>query len=226
MSPSEFGDHMKAANLQQTLAPGTLPDGTEPLIFADLKNGIYTVEGVPVAMADLLEEQLDFGTFDPALIEAGIGLRDPESTGDADPCLKQSLASVLPLDTGCTIVATYSGEGSYSVTLVDLPDYNIGYTATFSDEHIEVGDGAANSAQDTDPLGTTTKIAANIGVARLAGSLGGRPVVATDTYHAADPGAAPPFNTSGIVVSSGGVLESVGWYPLQDEADLPMLSAP
>lgn len=52
-----------------------LPDGSEPLILADFKNGVYMISGEAVPLGDILSEnEAIWGSFDPALIQAGVGL--------------------------------------------------------------------------------------------------------------------------------------------------------
>jgi hypothetical protein len=162
----------------------------------------------------------------PALIQPGVGLTDPTTSGDAGPCLKSTLSGLIALNAGCTIVCTFNintQNSSFRCYLFDLPGFNNSFTAGVTDGpdyNAEVNDGGG--AVVTDILPGATKAAFNISIERLAGSLQGRPVFAEDASFDAS---AFPFTNWAVSVSSNAILESVGWYPLQAEADLPMLSS-
>lgn len=221
MSPNDFNDHMMAMNQQQNLAPGTLPDGTEPLIFLDFENGVYTADGVPVALGDVVVENNEYGTFNPSDVDSGVGLvptggtSSPTLTGDA-------LALVIAGSTSIFTFVLTQEDAQIQIEMVDFPDFNTYYfcaqEATFGNE--QLSDGATSIPADTIGLGTH-KIALTMIDGKLARSVDGG---AADVIDPALPWTIAP-NFLGMQIGLDVVLESIGLYPPQDDGDLPTLSA-
>jgi hypothetical protein len=196
-----------------------LPNGVAPLIFADFKNGVYEANGASMTLGDLLIEDTDFGTWDPSLVVAGTGFTNPGASSANGPVLAPGLSTFI--GEGCTLVPTFSqrDQGDMRLFMLDLPAYNNEFWGAVTRQYSGVSDGSGTFVQDT--FANVTKAAFNISLTRVAGSVNGRPVFGMDpTYDATG----TPFNTSAIVVENSFVLETLGWYPLQPEADLVTLS--
>jgi hypothetical protein len=201
----------------------------EPLVLADFKNGVYTINGEAAGITDVIESNPDWGVFDPELIVPGTGLvavgQFPETYGT----LKSTLATFLT--DGCTIIPVVAeldgpnlGIGSTKFDMLELPGWSVDIwgrvdTNGGGSVTVTVADGGINTISDGD-TGVSTKTAFNISRTRVAASVNGRPAVGVTVGYAAG-----PFNTSAFYTENDAALESIGWYPLQDEADLPGLSA-
>lgn len=217
-NPALFAVH------QQTYAPGTLPDGTEPLIFSDFKNGVYTLDGAPVTVDDLWEEDQDnWLVFDPAThIVADVGLTT--AGGQAGPVLKSGPATTLI--GGFTAVITADMVGASPsvvyVELVDIPDFNNEMQFKLSRS------GALVDAAVQDYSGVTSVVDGLAqGRRRIAGTITNAKLIASVDASATqqrDPDPDITGTTIALLVGAGNAIESIGIYPIQDDADLPMLS--
>lgn len=199
-------------------------DGNEvaPLIFADFKNGVYTVDGDTVAISDLLEESESYTGWNPSLVSAGVGLDC--TSEETNFRLKKALFSGL--GAGSTILPTVKGDGVFYVRMTDDPTWNNMFPMSLGilDQSgtVSIDDGTGSPVTDDAFDSATFRVALNATLTRLAASINGRTPITFDvTYDAS----AHPFDTSIVTVGMGQILESIGWYPLQDEADLSTLSA-
>lgn len=195
-----------------------LPNGTEPLIFLDFKNGIYQSEGVNVAVSSLVVENTDFGNYSVSNIQADIGLveADPTFFGDALDLLLGGSTVV------CSFTLPVPTAAGITFEMVDSASYNLDYHATFlNDVHCRLTD-EVNSPTDVDPLAAGThKTALTMIDGKMAASIDG------GTLYALNPAVAWIPAPQIVIFGCGGnaVIESIGLYPVQSDADLPTLSA-
>lgn len=195
-----------------------LPNGTEPLVFLDFKNGVYESEGVNVAVSSLVVENTDFGDYSESDIQAGVGLveADPTFFGDALDLLLDGSTVV------CSFTMPVQTTTGITFEMVDSISYNLDYHATFlNDVHCRLTD-EVNSPTDVDPLAPGLhKVALTMIDGKIAASVDG------GTLFSLNPAAAwSPAPQIVIFGCSGAVIESIGLYPAQVDADLPALSAP
>jgi hypothetical protein len=197
----------------------------EPLIFLDFKNGVYTVDGVVTDVNDLLADLPGAGdSFDPSMIQAGVGLVGAAGNTYA---VFAGAAATLAL-AGSTTLATLIGDGGVADTF-SFEIYNdegLDYLSTSSFEN----DALNSIADQVDGLETelkleagTAKIALTFIDSKIVRSSNGRAVLVIDP---AEPSwvASPPENYA-IALAEGMICESIGLYPPQDDAELPALSA-
>lgn len=106
-------------NHQQSLVPGTLPDGTQPLVYADFKNAVYQIASSDAAITDIFEENTDYGAYAPSDVVAGVGL-----VASQGPVLKAALAAG-PLADGYTVVfeAVFSETSNNQFYSIDAPNW-------------------------------------------------------------------------------------------------------
>lgn len=208
---------------------GTLPDGTIPDIFMDFKNGIYQSQGEDVALNTLLTENADWGTWNPAtMISPGVGITvvsgipSPVFTGEAFD-LAASGATIVLVFSGTTTAAT---ARSIRYELVDdLVEYNLNYysRSSFRDGDVSrIGDQTADDVNDGVLATGAHKTAITMIDGKISRSTDGAAIISIDP---AAPWSPAP-TVMGFIVRATVVLESVGIYPAQPDADLPMLSAP
>jgi hypothetical protein len=202
-----------------------LPNGTEPLIFLDFKNGIYTSSGVSVAVTTLLTQNADWGTWNPAtMISAGVGIT---GAGPPSPVLTGDAFDLVA--TGATILMSFSGTDVNANSALrfemvdDLNAYNTYYYTRLSFHSgvtNNIGDQVA--ADETEPTlsGVAHQAALTMTDGKISRSVDG---AAITTINPAAPWSPAP-TVMGFIVGSGMILESVGLYPAQPDADLPMLS--
>ena len=206
-----------------------LPNGTEPSIFLDFKNGVYLADGEDVAVTDLLVENADWGTWNPAtMISPGVGLTvasgipSPVFTGDAFD-LVASGATVVLVFSGTATAAT---ARSIRYELVDdLIEYNLNYysRSSFRDGDMSrIGDQTADDVNDGVLATGAHKTAITMIDGKISRSTDGAAIISIDP---AAPWSPAP-TVMGFIVRSTIVLESIGIYPAQPDADLPMLSSP
>jgi hypothetical protein len=205
-----------------------LPNGTEPTIFLDFKNGEYTSDGVTVTIADLLVENADWGEWNAAtMISAGVGMTSasaicaPVFTGDAFDLVSA----------GATIVLTFSGAASGVLSRAlryelvdDLNDYNVNYYSRHSYTEgtlSDIGDQVASNVLDGVLADGAHKSALTYIDGKISRSTDGAAIITINPAAAWSP--AP--TVMGFIISVTLVLESVGIYPAQPDADLPSLSA-
>lgn len=205
--------------------PYALPNGTEPLIFLDFKNGVYTSDGVTVTLADLLVENSDYGSWNPARIQAGVGLvgntdTAPVFTNDA---LDLTLA-------GSTIVTVLSYNGAvtgdnFRYEMVDnFIDYGLYYysgTRINSEQDSYIGDQVSPDVTEPTLAVGSHEVALTMIAGKISRSTDGAAIITVN------PAAAwtPTPGAMGFVAPSSWVIESIGLYPPQPDADLPTLSA-
>lgn len=199
-------------------------DSLTPLVSLDFKNGAYSIGGVSKTLGQVVEQDAEnWGDFDPARVQAGIGLKD-NGSDTANPVVVP--AAVLLAD-GFTAVVTFtagdvepSARGQMYVT--DFPDYNVNIEAAFQQ--------GPNSAMldFVNPSETLAGGDLNLGShcaaytvedGNFAGSLDGGTVavIASDTAG---------VNAIALSVVGQTILERIDFYAVQPDGDLPTLSAP
>jgi hypothetical protein len=200
-----------------------LPNGTEPLILLDFKNGVYMANGDTVAVGDLLVEDENYGTWNPASIQSGVGLvgaSAPVFTGDA-------LALILGGSTTLSAIGYNGGvtANSFRYELVDnFLDFGLYYrsiTRINSDglpSYINDDSGAVNESESA--VGNH-KVVITMIDGKISRSTDGSAII---TINPANPWSPSP-GAMGFVVPANWVVEQIGIYPPQDDADLPTLSA-
>jgi hypothetical protein len=183
-----------------------LPNGTEPLVFLDFKNGAYTVIGASVAVGSLVVENADYGNYSASDIHAGVGLVESNPTffGDA-------LDLIIG---GSTILCTFTipapdagATAAVAFEMVDSTDYNLDYFAHFEDDlSCYLDDGP--SARATFPTLTTGRHKAALTMidGKLAASIDGNTVFAVDPAVAWSP--APQVVI--LAVAGNAAVESIG----------------
>lgn len=186
----------------------------------DFKNGVYTFDGSTVTVADFFAENLDWGSWSPANIVAGVGLvgngvnTSPVFTGATE-------AFVLA---GATYIADYLAASDsigkrISVDTFDLPDYTGETDAfspgvdTFASASVTIGHNTANTGQ----IGAN-RTAFTVLYSHAAISLNGG-AVASDTAAGVIP------NTVACSIDDKMTLTRLRIYPMAADADLPALSA-
>lgn len=205
-----------------------LPNGTEPLIFLDLKNEVYTIDGEVAVVGDLLVENSDWGPWNAeTMITADIGLHGtvtyaaPVLTGDAFDLVAS----------GATMVLTFSatnvaGDQDLRFEMVDdLIDYNTYYYSPLSfDGSItenEIGDQFSGDVTEAQLTFGSHKVALTMVDGKISRSTDGAVIITINPAAAWNP--AP--TVLGFIVTIGVVIESIGIYPAQPDVDLPALSA-
>lgn len=206
-----------------------IPNGTEPTIFIDAKNGVYMNSGASVAVTTLLTENTDWGTWDPAtMITPGQGIKRVAATNPS-PILTGDAFDLV--SAGATIVIEFVVTGTSSTVRMryemtdDLNDFNTYYGSSFANENVSSSAGAIydNSTQVDDGklANGTHKTAFTMIDGQIVRSTDGAAVV---DINPADPWTPPPA-IMGFVLGLDFIIETIGIYPAQPDADLPMLSA-
>lgn len=221
--------------------------GPTPLVVADLKNDVYSIGGVSKVFADVLEENTDWESWNPALLIEDVGI----SVGDTNPFASTGLAltaaaksGLLPVDGGFTILiycrVTAPGDGSASITIEtsDWPDYIDGWNGGVTDtaggtvnDKAAFADYNSNASIETPTTGdgALNKVAATLTADHFTISANGNAIVVSDP-----PSANAAANNIGLAVgttyTSGSagtaILERIEFYLPVDDADLPALSTP
>lgn len=101
--------------------------GVQPVLLLDFENGVYELDGVSKTLAEVLTEDLGWGTYDPAHVVADVGLQPPAS-GDTSPVLTTLAAA--DLIAGCVAVISYTmtdpleeGLNGVAVVRFDQPGF-------------------------------------------------------------------------------------------------------
>lgn len=199
-----------------------LSGGVEPLVFLNFKDGEYLSDGDPVLVGALLTEDANYGTWDPADIQAGVGLApavDPAApvfTGDA-------LALIL---SGSTTVTRFmaAATNNFRYEMVDnFIDYGTYYYSQSSPDggNNRIGDQVNPDVAEAGLSVGTHKVALNFINGEIARSTDESAIIEISPAAAWSP--AP--GAMGFVVPAGWVVESIGIYPAQSKASLPGLAA-
>lgn len=206
----------------------TLPNGTEPLIFLDFVNEEYESNGSTVLLGALLTENGDWGAWVPGTaVVHGTGLvgsanANPVLTGDAFD-LAADGATIL-LEFG--LVQDGTANSLRYEMVDDLNDYNTYYgSGIVGDNELEAVSTIYDNSTTTNDLTVAEgvhKAAFTMIDGKISRSVNG---AAIKTINPADPWTPPPL-VMGFIVPPHFVMRSVGIYPAQPDADLPMLSAP
>jgi hypothetical protein len=202
--------------------PGTLPNGDEPTIFADFVNAVYTKDGAPTTIDDILTEDTEnFGSWSG--VTEGVGVSGaPAFTG----------AVLARMVVGATFVIEWTSDATgdaISLDMFDAPDWNsstgIGVSGPGDNSTVALCAYANNGA-------TTTAFqdASGIGAHKLAVTLAnGKIAISVDgqTADVVDPSEAwtAVLNAAGPYMYRTAVMTNFAIYPVQDDGDLSQLSA-
>lgn len=223
------------------------PSGDYPVIYADFKNGHYWGNGAETTPDLLFEHNANWGDYNPASIQAGLGLGPTTilNSGDAWPQVVASFYGTL-LTTGATFVLT--GHASNITTdsyfdieadLWDDPGYTAQYGAFVQDffsawsgsgspgQFVQIYNAAANA--DNGPLASAAhdiKLAYSAISSPMFYSLNGG---ATTSISSESP--PNPWTNIGLTVHNNttpgeGFMTSIAIYAPQPNTDLPTLSTP
>lgn len=205
-----------------------LPNGTEPLVFLDFKNGIYTVNGISKALTDVIAQNTDFGTYTTAAVVNGTGLVGNASSGSNPVMIGDALSLVLG---GCTALYKFTfipadTHQRIDLELVDTSAYNMYYYSTSMSVDVNLGKCFIGDQVNPD----VEEVALSVGAHRKAVTMiDGKVSRSTDgaATITINPAAAwsPAPGILHIGVGQNAILESVGLYPAQSDGDLPTLSA-
>lgn len=235
MSPSEFGDHMMAANQQQNLSGPIASGDFTNIATNNAADGVYTIGGVPCAIGDIIDLDHDEVNFDPILdIDAG-GIKCRDMGGGAFQTRQ------IPINT--PLLTTLLADG-FSLLMDFLADDTVSLGVSVHDNAFNMDAGGTST---NDPLGPTTrtsvtdkdfnqiddtvhypvlsqlnKFAMTVAADRVSASVNGAAAVTV-----AGPGldALMANLVMSFAGSEGGRLRSFAFYEVVDDADLPSLSA-
>ncbi len=197
------------------------------LAVADFKNGIYSINGTSVTVANVVDQDaVNWGAFDPNTdIVPGTGL-----TGL--PIIEHSLAqNILP---GFVLIMTirnsgYFGSAGFSVT--DYPAYTVEWTGGIDGDGVDgtenYFDGHDGTLGDGRPKGSWTgtglhKYAAVISSGQIAASVDGSGIITLG------PNDNTPSDIAFFTNATDFVIEKIEFFSLSayGASDLPSLSAP
>lgn len=203
---------------QTVHSPYALPGGDEPLVFLDFVNEQYVSEGSPVALNTLAtEDEGNWGNFDPADIQNGVGYAPVGAEGNikiigtASDLIQQGGTVVLEA-TPVSAVYIYDDE---FLTFCELQLHTaegqnrfiVHESAAVATDVVSAGNHKIAFTFRTDGTGAI--------------SIDGAPIeVATGT-----PWGTPLLEHIIFYCNDGAIMRYIGFYPEQDDADLPMLSS-
>jgi hypothetical protein len=202
----------------------------------DATDGVYTLNGVPCAIGDIIDVAHSDGNFDPLIDVDSGGIKPKDAGGGSvtdtflyltEPLLTQILG-------GYTAVFEVMFEGdaqgaALEATAYDVPDYNItsGLIAQFkigAPDRIRLVDTANNFTDFSDEFLTSGihKIAFTATTEKMVASVDGRPIVLVE-----EPGLDPLCTGYFFAIKDelSARLRSFAFYGVVDDADLPTLSA-
>jgi hypothetical protein len=198
----------------------------EPLVFLDFKNGAYVSDGESKALGDLVGPNI-FGQWDESYVVNGTGLVGPVDNasckliGDAADLIIAGATFVC----GLSVPSIPPGVSNFAVSLAVFgSDFDPYYQASFirANFNMEMDDSYdKNVKQAADLLAGSHKVAVTIVSGRMAASIDGQAVVTAEPCEPWD----GSQDSASVDVVEGSVVEYVGLYPAQDDADLPLLSA-
>ena len=225
--PMVFGasSHKLAAVLanQKFTSAYALPSGDEPLILLDFANGVYTLDGVPTTVGSMLTTDPEAGgAFDEGDIAAGVGYAPPDGVKGEAAFTGEALTRVLAEATILVEFEVGATPRPAQFTMHD-PDFNFEYALSYSSTYsiTDNFDVANLLAGGTMPIAAGLhKLVVTVENGRIAASLDGGAVVSIAAV-AWDP--AP--TTFWLSIRGPSIFKLLGIYPLQDDADLPSLSA-
>lgn len=215
------------------------PPAIVPVLLSDFKNGVYEVNGTPIAVTDLWENS-PYSTFNAAQIQAAVGWDFPAAGGGGQ--LKNSPRDAVGFEFVCVITQLltpggsdypYCGLGLGPETIpypnsdswfLDiwgaLPDTRVGLEGHYRNTYWS-GFAGADSIDVAHKVavyfdGVTTAVSIN-GAANAVDADASGPMATTEITYYGSPGS----------VASNIVLEKIEFYSLTDygKADLPTLSA-
>jgi hypothetical protein len=202
------------------------------LVSLDFKNGVYSIGGVSKTLAEVCEQDLDWGPYSSASVVGGTGLRS--TSGSVNPTLTSAASAAVLAGGSFTAVVAFTlaltGTGNASID-VDT------FEATVTDDW---GFGARLNPNSSTATGTlfdfdatfetiplsgagAHKGAATLGPTHLAGAIDGGSVVVTGTPQTMTPvQVGLGLFTSGTATA---VIERVDFYSAVADGALVALSA-
>lgn len=204
-----------------------VPAGPPELAFLDFVNGVYRLNGAPIAIGDLMMTDPDdnYGPFDP-----NFGITEVGLTG-GDPFFTPAALAVLLAQNGLTVVGT-AGIDTLSIQNAGIevfqsPDWDVDWQSTvgLSDDvrFPPVIKLRANGDMQTTPGITgagVVSFALTVVPGRASMSVNGGTVVTlagTGTWSTA--------NAIVIINDGNGFIQQMTFHPPQPDAALPGLSA-
>jgi hypothetical protein len=210
-----------------------LPNGTQPLILMDFVNGTYLSNGSTVAVTDLITADNTYGNWNPATditpsgANRSVGGCRPTLTGDALSLVING--STIIYEVAFTVANDVDAESEFRVEMTDYPDFNTYYVSELwgSKHAASISDNTTTNTAFDNPEGQwgvgagTHKMALTYVNGRIDWAIDGQ------AYASIDPavGWTPPPNFLGMSLGAQTTLRSIGMYPAQSAADLPMLSS-
>jgi hypothetical protein len=219
------------------LEPEWLPEGA--VAFLDFKNGRYWFGGAEHTRQESIEENLDWGAFDPSKIVGGIGIRatGASSANCAFVLTSGAAAGLLPAGGGLTFVAEFfnaisgtTGQTGCTVEVLDLPNFNVEWTCTLvtnANGSKAYAIGSTTGATLGEPPNGDHKVAVTMAPNHIVGSLDGEDVEAVGTVANNSGATHIAVNVSIFVpdATATSILETLTFYPPQPDESLPALSA-
>jgi hypothetical protein len=220
-----------------------LPNGDEPLFYLDFKNGDYVADGEQIAVADIAHTSGGWaGNFNPADVDPGVGYvadNDNYTTNlsliqgeTAYNLCRQPFTYIVDWIPGATDDCTCGFRYRDSVNeenrlrLVMSGPNGFDVAAVYMN-----GAYSGLNSLDNDVFTDTElyRVAYSVAADHVAYSVNGGPVQRAEIVPENETDLVDELNASDLVVffisGTGTVLERLGFYPLQDDADLPSLSA-
>jgi hypothetical protein len=223
----------------------TAPSGDRPTIYADFVNGNYWGNGAVTTAVALFEHNADWGDWNPACIQAGLGLSPTDLTG-SNNCWAQVVSTFYGslLTTGATFVTighapdiTGSGQYDFEADLWDDPGFTAqsgAFPLIYFDTNATPGNvvefyNGLDSRVDgpTPPTVATAKVAYTVATTpTMSYSFNGASILSIAS------GTQPnPWTNIGLAVNvygnlGAGYMTSIAIYAPQPDADLPTLSTP
>lgn len=197
----------------------------EPLVFLDFKNGVYTANGSASTLEALVEEEDTYGAWDPNTIVNGTGLVAPGGT--TNPSFIGDALDLLL--SGSTLLMSFimAADGLSHNLKVEMISWAGFETYYFGEASKGVTDEVFLTLDDTsgeiysEPLAAGAhKMALTIIDGKISACLDGGAVI---TINPATSWAVAPNFV--VLAAKRATVEDIGFYPAQDDADLPALSA-
>lgn len=206
--------------------------GATLLVSLDFKNGVYSIGGVSKTLAEVCEQDLDWGTYSSSDVVGGTGLRS--TSGSVNPTLTAVASAAVLAGGSFTAVVSFTlaltGTGAVSID-VDTFDSAVANDWGFGARLSPDSSTATGTLFDYDAIFETITLsgagahkgAATLSPTHLAGSIDGGSVVVTGT-----PQTMTPVQVGLSTFTSGtatAVIERVDFYSAVADGALVALSA-
>lgn len=202
----------------------------DPWLFADFKNGVYTMDGTSVALEDIFTEDENWGTFDPEVdVIPGVGLKRTQVGYAPCPALVPANLALF-LDNSTVVmnfVYTAADEGAGVNNLIidhgDIVEFNdewiLNVRHIVEAPVVELTDYGSGNVQIPWTGDGPHRVAANFTSTRVAASIDGGAVDGFD-----NPSTEGLHTAVGITAGWTFVLEDIAFYPPQSDDNLAVLS--